>query len=436
MDLSISLPHSQNPQRSSFMCNSCAINFPTADLQRYHMKTEWHRYNLKRRVAQLAPVSSDLFAEKFMLSQNKEYERDEDEYGFALYSKRRPRDQPRKQITKKELKRQEKLKLRGRNNLLIGLDEGQGVTRDLSPASVAGSEFSNFSLAESLQTNLESNDRESIGDTLSESRSVEDGSGLYDYSSDNEYVSEETTDDNEEEEDDDDDYDNDTADEDKLMPITTCFFCGDTNEGIEQNIDHMFKSHGLYIPERSNLKDVTGLLEFLSYIFSIDNECLICGFFGKSLESLRQHMVAKGHCKLPFETREDKEFFADFYDFNSSDNGDQEQSSLSNLNNLNNFAEDHSELVLANGSRVAHRSMMSHYNHRNSSSLVPRTEGQRTIAVSGRNFCGGLTLKEVNKLTKNQYLHQQKAKKAYEKRSAKYGNFQAHFRDDVFGTTS
>ena len=57
---------------SIFTCNSCGTEFKTSDLQRYHMKTEWHRYNLKRRVAHLPPITSDEFAEKLQMSKQEQ----------------------------------------------------------------------------------------------------------------------------------------------------------------------------------------------------------------------------------------------------------------------------------------------------------------------------------------------------------------------------
>lgn len=46
---------------SGFTCITCAVAFQDADLQRDHYKTDWHRYNLKRKVAELSPVTLDDF---------------------------------------------------------------------------------------------------------------------------------------------------------------------------------------------------------------------------------------------------------------------------------------------------------------------------------------------------------------------------------------
>ncbi len=49
---------------SGHTCTSCAVLFRDTELQRDHYKTDWHRYNLKRKVAELAPVTLEVFREK------------------------------------------------------------------------------------------------------------------------------------------------------------------------------------------------------------------------------------------------------------------------------------------------------------------------------------------------------------------------------------
>ena len=49
-----------------FTCNTCQVAFRSSDLQRTHMQSDWHRYNLKRRVASLPPLTSEIFAEKVL----------------------------------------------------------------------------------------------------------------------------------------------------------------------------------------------------------------------------------------------------------------------------------------------------------------------------------------------------------------------------------
>ena len=42
-------------------CITCSVAFKEASAQRDHYKTDWHRYNLKRKVAEFPPVSENDF---------------------------------------------------------------------------------------------------------------------------------------------------------------------------------------------------------------------------------------------------------------------------------------------------------------------------------------------------------------------------------------
>lgn len=47
-----------------YTCLSCSLAFPDAASQREHYATDLHRYNSKRRVAGLGPVTATLFNDK------------------------------------------------------------------------------------------------------------------------------------------------------------------------------------------------------------------------------------------------------------------------------------------------------------------------------------------------------------------------------------
>lgn len=367
------------------------------------MKTDWHRYNLKRRVAQLPPISMDIFAEKFALAQN--VDKEEDEYGFKVYARNKNSDKP---LTKKLLKKQQRELMRGRNNLVIGIKDGVDINRDLSPVSVTASEFSNFSLADSLAASHTETDYEtnSEGYALTSDDEFLESQGNTEFDTDSDDGAE-------------------TADEEDIIPITTCFYCGKDNVDIETNTDHMFKNHGLYIPDKEFLSDLPGLLEFLSGIIAIGHECLLCGFFGKNLESVRQHMTAKGHCTLPYDTKDDRDLFARFYDFGSEDSSD--DSSDAEEAEID---ETGTELVLPNGARLGHRSMSRYYRQNVSLDLVPQ-DGQQTLKAVDRRFLSGLSVREVVKMEKQIQQEQKKAKNSYEKKSGRRVNFQKHFRDEL-----
>lgn len=45
----------------TYTCITCQVLFKTPDLQREHYKLDWHRYNLKRKVANIPPVTYEEF---------------------------------------------------------------------------------------------------------------------------------------------------------------------------------------------------------------------------------------------------------------------------------------------------------------------------------------------------------------------------------------
>ncbi|EGW33872.1 uncharacterized protein SPAPADRAFT_59247 [Spathaspora passalidarum NRRL Y-27907] len=469
------MPQGSNPETASFTCNTCGIKFVSAELQRQHMKTEWHRYNLKRRVAQLPSISSEVFAEKILNSGQYKYENgreNEDEYGFYVANRKR-RSTNGRQITKKSLKSQSRRIGRGASTPVshheIEADneedeeeeeeeEIDGVDHD-----EVSSQFSQFSLddhdeyheVESVDTGSELNYTESdFTDLEGEILSSEEDSDLEIYEEEAEDIDE-------------------SMEEAKAIPITHCFYCGQNNHEMENNIKHMFSKHGLYIPERSFLIDVEGLLSYLSEVVSLDHECLVCGFEGKNLESIRQHISSKGHCKIPYETKEEKLAVAEFYDFMDHDEEQRQHAKAPSKKHVG-FSDDPSssaviveylpaeedndeeleqggngindnyalvqvdrsgvELTTPTGSRIGHRTMARYYRQ---NIPLPRepTQGQQTQALVDRRFASGLDVYQVTKQEKEIRRAEQRAKNEKERRTkSSKANYQKHFRDEILGT--
>uniref|UniRef100_A0A3Q3JBP0 Cytoplasmic 60S subunit biogenesis factor ZNF622 n=1 Tax=Monopterus albus TaxID=43700 RepID=A0A3Q3JBP0_MONAL len=51
---------------ASYTCISCRVAFADGEVQRAHYKTDWHRYNLKRKVANMPPVTAENFQERVL----------------------------------------------------------------------------------------------------------------------------------------------------------------------------------------------------------------------------------------------------------------------------------------------------------------------------------------------------------------------------------
>jgi hypothetical protein len=50
-----------------FTCVTCNVAFVDSELQRDHYKSDWHRYNLKRKIAEMPVVSFKDFQERLLL---------------------------------------------------------------------------------------------------------------------------------------------------------------------------------------------------------------------------------------------------------------------------------------------------------------------------------------------------------------------------------
>lgn len=445
------LPHGSTPQTAGFSCNTCQVRFVTAELQRQHMRTEWHRYNLKRRVAQLPLILSDVFAEKVLEQQKAldEQRENEDEFGFYVNHRRRSRGE--KQLTKKDMRHLARLEAkRGRNPDANPVGD---IQRAQSPAASVASDFSEFSLGESVH--------------YSEVDSNFDTGSEFNYS-DTTHSDWDSLNDSDDDDADSDDGESVADDQDlEVLPNTSCFYCGKDNGELESNVRHMSHRHGLYIPERTYLADLDGLLTYLNEVVTLDHECLVCGFEGKSLESIRQHIHSKGHCRIPYETREEKFIVSEFYNFRedanpaplstskkvsfrevpdteyvdviTGDDGELDEETTNGNGVYDNYSTGQVdptgvELTLPSGSKVGHRSMVKYYRQ---NLPLPREypESSKTVALVDRRFAPGLTRHEVTKQEKEMKRLEVKSRNDHERKTkSKRANYQPHFRDEILGT--
>ena len=106
------------------------------------------------------------------------------------------------------------------------------------------------------------------------------------------------------------------------MGLTSCLFCSaPKSASLEDNLEHMARSHGFFIPDAEYLVDLPGLITYLGEKVAIGNVCLYCNGKGRefrSIHAVRKHMIDKSHCKLAYDTDKDRLEMSDFYDFSSS----------------------------------------------------------------------------------------------------------------------
>ncbi len=100
-----------------------------------------------------------------------------------------------------------------------------------------------------------------------------------------------------------------------------CLFCTHVAASLEDNLAHMSSAHSFFIPDRDYLVDLPGLLTYLGEKIAVGNTCLACPHGGRefsSTEAVRAHMRDKAHCRIAYDTDDEKLEVSDYYDFESS----------------------------------------------------------------------------------------------------------------------
>ena len=106
-----------------------------------------------------------------------------------------------------------------------------------------------------------------------------------------------------------------------------CLFCNYDSPSLKLNVMHMTKFHGLFIPEQPYLVDLEGLINFLYQRIMQNHVCIFCHKVKSSTSGVQTHMRDKGHCMIAFDEEEDMIEVGQFYDFRStySDDEDEEE---------------------------------------------------------------------------------------------------------------
>ncbi|KAL3694708.1 hypothetical protein R1sor_008359 [Riccia sorocarpa] len=276
-------------------CNACNIEFSDEAVQKAHYRSDWHRYNLKRKVAGVPGVTEGLFNLRVeaLAAEKKKAEGERLLYKCSLCGKEYSTEKAHTQHL------QSKLHISKAAALEDSSRAGLAVIR---PAPVRPVK-EEPTTAERREENEESDedweevDSDEVEDSVMELRT--DGDGPDVPSSSGEVIDEE-------------------------WDASRCFICGlQPDASIESCVEHMHKAHGFFIPDAEYLKDVQGLLSYLGLKVTKGHMCLYCDDRGKrfhSVEAVRKHMISKSHCKLRYGDGEGaaEEELEDFYDFSSS----------------------------------------------------------------------------------------------------------------------
>ncbi|KAI3687305.1 hypothetical protein L1987_80999 [Smallanthus sonchifolius] len=281
-------------------CNACNKEFQDETDQKLHYKSEWHRYNLKRKVAGVPGVTEALFlARQSTLAEEKSKQNGPPMlYTCRLCGKGYRSAKAHAQHLKSRTHTM-------RASQIGHEDENNAIIKPLPPRIVK----------KSPQQKEEFDEESDESDEWVEVTEEDDVAGDMASSSTPMEVNESPA------VVDDDDSDED-MDEDELDPAS-CFMCDKEHKTIESCMVHMHKHHGFFIPDIEYLKDPSGLLTYLGLKVKRDFICLYCNSNCQpfnSLEAVRKHMVAKSHCKVHYgdDDEEEEAELEEFYDYSSS----------------------------------------------------------------------------------------------------------------------
>ncbi|KAK0640926.1 C2H2 type zinc-finger-domain-containing protein [Cercophora newfieldiana] len=322
-----------------YTCNTCQVAFRNSDLQKGHMRSDWHRYNLKRRVASLPPIASEVFTEK-VLQARAASTLQEDKAGFqkscdtcqkAYYSENSYRNHIG---SAKHKARLAAVASRSKGKVDDEASSVMSSTLSLGDPAEANSEVDSDAevefneVVESLKktgiaepaepVNRPANPPLSAAGQHKEEHPVSISSS--------EQPSSSTT------------PSEATPKPSSTLPgLNTCLFCNYESPTAPLNAVHMERIHGMFIPEKQYLVDPEGLLTALQYrVFEL-NECLNCGKVKANTFAVQTHMRDKGHCQIPYTTEEEQLEIGEFYDFRSTytdDYSDSEDESMEDADDV------------------------------------------------------------------------------------------------------
>ncbi|EGP88412.1 uncharacterized protein MYCGRDRAFT_71065 [Zymoseptoria tritici IPO323] len=297
-----------------FTCNTCQVAFKSGDLQRTHMQSDWHRYNLKRRVASLPPLTSEVFAEKVLANKASAA-------ATAARASFEKRCEPCDKTYYSEGAYVNHLGSQ-KHKLFVARYRGMDGAETESMAD------STFTLGETMETAstvtetdpaaeedfdevVEAVKQTKIEETLAPAARPQN-SAPSTASQSNQGVA------NGDAAEDDDDYEH-------KADVKQCLFCNYLSPTMDLNVNHMSRQHGCFIPEQEYLVDLAGLINYLSETVIVLHQCLYCHKQMHTDTGVQTHMRDRGHCMIAYATEDEQMDIGEFYDFSSTYSDDESE---------------------------------------------------------------------------------------------------------------
>ncbi|NXP34745.1 ZN622 protein, partial [Leiothrix lutea] len=469
---------------ATYTCITCRVAFKDGDIQRAHYKSDWHRYNLKRKVADMPPVTAENFQERVLAQRAVAEEQNKITATYCTVCSKRfstfnayenhLKSKKHLELEKKAVQAvSKKVKILNEKNLEKGLAPESVNKDEMNTAiqqAIRAQPSSSPKKTPLLPSNASSSPLSRESASLSQSRErPEIPPRLQWFEQQARKLAKQQAEEEEgnEEEDNEEDWEDMDSDEDigsdeemesveeeeeeqqaeagsipavGAIPVTDCLFCAHHSRSLTKNVAHMTKVHSFFIPDIEYLVDLRGLIKYLGEKVGVGKICIWCNEKGKSFystEAVQAHMNDKSHCKL-FTDGDAALEFADFYDFSWSF-WEHSFSSCAELVTCTVVAFHHKSLLSVqqqNCARVGHRSLMRYYKQ--------RFGATRAVAVAKNRKAVGRVLQQYRALgwtgqpgaisaqqRDMQYLQRMKSKWMLKTGMSNNATKQMHFRMQV-----
>ncbi|KAH6925901.1 hypothetical protein HPB50_011816 [Hyalomma asiaticum] len=377
---------------SSCACLSCKVVFANADLHRSHYKSDWHRYNLKRKVAFLPPVSAEEFQQRVLAHREASVAEEIRSAGTYCDVCSKRFGAPKAFENHVNSKKHQQALVMAHSNATA---ETAATFEVIAKAPPQRLPWANKTAVAAI---VDEDDYDS-GDEEWQKEAAED-------------------------------------DSDRIPP-TECLFCGEGSDSVVDNVAHMGRAHSFFIPDAEYLVDVEGLLTYLGYKVGVGRLCLWCSNERTSpfvsVQAARQHMRDKGHCKMAHDGVDGLMDYSDFYDYTAS-YPEGEGGSADEEVDVNVLDGDGWQLVLPSGAVAGHRSLARYYRQNLPAVSASRSGDSARRVLNQYRALGwtGATSRDVaqQKARDIRFIQRVRAKK-HMKLGCKANKLQKHFRPQV-----
>eukprot|EP00127_Corallochytrium_limacisporum_P007417 Clim_evm20s251 gene=Clim_evmTU20s251 len=368
-----------------FTCMNCRVGFYTAEEQRIHHKTEWHRYNLKRKIAGLACVTAEEFQTRMQVMTNQLA--GEEDASSTTPSK--PMCEACNKVFRSEAQYENHIQSKKHKENQRAWED-RGCKPAPRPTRRTDAELGRRPapiVAEDIE------DREVDLEDQFLARAIE-------------------------------------------LDEETCMFCPHKDESFDANLEHMAKFHGFYVPDLEYCVDIKGLVKYLGEKVSVGNICLLCNERGRqftSLEAVQKHMTDKGHCRIDYNADAEEEL-EEFYDYEDAEFMKKDPARV---------GEDGYELVTPSGKALGHKDFNVYYKQNFPSRPAPSASEQKQLilrAAARNNFAVTNVMNRYTGLgwtssgTNAEVKHRRRQQRRQARERLDVGqrhNYQKHFREQV-----